>query len=61
MVSKMVLEDPTPNLDKSCLVYKFNCFYDKRFIGQTSRHIKTRIKEHLLIGVLKFIGSKSSN
>ena len=51
----MQLKDPIPNLDKSCIVYKFNCFCDKSYIGQTSRHFKTRIKEHLPACVLKFI------
>ena len=34
---------------------KFNCFCDKSYIGQTSRHSKTRIKEYLPTCVVKFI------
>ena len=51
----MQLKDPLPNQDKSCIVYKFNCSCERSYIGQTSRHLKTRKKEHLLAFVLKFI------
>ena len=51
----MQFKDPIQNQEKSCIVYKFNCFFDKSYIGQTSRHLKTRTKEHLLICVIKFI------
>ena len=34
---------------------KFNCFCDKSYIGQTSRHSKTRIKEYLPTCVIKLI------
>ena len=44
---KVQLKDPITNQDKSCIVYKFKCFCDKSYIGQTSRDLKTRIKEHL--------------
>ena len=49
------LKDPIPDQDKSCIVYKFNCSCEKSYIGQTSRNLKTRIKEHLPACVLKFI------
>ena len=49
------MKDPIPDLNKSCIVYEFNCFCERSYIGQTSRHFKTRIKEHLPAYVLKFI------
>ena len=39
-------------LDKNCIVYKFNCFCEKIFIGQTTRHFKIRIKEYILRSIL---------
>ena len=36
-------------------MYKFNCSCEKSYIGQTSRHINTRIEEHLLVYALKLI------
>ena len=51
----MQLKDPIRNHDKSCIVYKFNCFCDKSYISQTSRHLKTKIKEHLPTFVVKFM------
>ena len=36
-VIKVQLKDLITNQDKSCIVYKFNCFCDKSYIGQTSR------------------------
>ena len=50
-----------PDTKPSCIVYKFNCFCDKSYIGQTSRHLKTRIKEHLPTCVLKFMIKKPKN
>ena len=32
---------------KIFVVYKFECYSDNSYIGQTSRHLKTRIKEHV--------------
>ena len=37
------------------LPYGLNCFWDKSYIRQTLRHLKTRIKEHLPTCVVKFI------
>ena len=58
---KRQLKDPIPNQHKSCLVYKFNCFCGKSYIGQTLRHVKTRIKEHLPTCVVKFIEKEPKN
>ena len=51
----MQLKYPLPNQDISCIVFKFNCLCDKSYVGQTSRHFKTRIKEHPPACVLEFI------
>ena len=32
---------------KSCVVYTFKCCCSNSYIGQTSRHLETRIKEHV--------------
>ena len=55
---KKQLKDPIPNLNKSCVVYKFNCFCERSYISQTLRHFKTRLKEYLPACVLKFIEKK---
>ena len=34
-LSKMQLKDPIPDQDKSCIKYKFNCSFEKSYIGQT--------------------------
>ena len=40
--------DPIPNDLKSFLVYKFTCAScSSRYIGETCRHFKTRIEEHI--------------
>ena len=44
---KIVLKYPISYLDKSCIVYRFNCFCDTINIGQTSLHLKTMVKEHV--------------
>ena len=41
-------KDPIPNELKSFLVYKFTCAScSSRYIGETCRHFKTRIEEHI--------------
>ena len=57
----MELKDPVSHLDKSCIIYKFNCFCEKSYIGQTSRHLKTRVNEHIPKCVLNFIKEKTNN
>ena len=32
---------------KSCVVYTYECCCSNSYIGQTSRHLETRIKEHV--------------
>ena len=40
--------DPIPNYLRSVLVHKFTCAsYSSNYIRKTSRHFKTRIKEHI--------------
>ena len=53
-VISLKLKDPIPTLNKSCIIYKFNCFCGISYIGQTSRHLKTRLNEHLPKCILKF-------
>ena len=45
-------------MDISCVIYRFNCFCEKSYIGQTSRHLKTRLKEHVPKCVEIFIEGK---
>ena len=46
--SYLSYKDPVPNDLKSCLVYKFNCaICSYSYIGETCRHFKTRIEEHI--------------
>ena len=41
-------KDPIPNDLKSFLVYKFTCVScSSTYIGETCRHFKTRIEEHI--------------
>ena len=40
-ILRLELKDPIPHLNKSCIIYKSNCFCVKSYIGQTSRHFKT--------------------
>ena len=42
------VKDPIPNVLKSCVVYEFSCSScNARYIGETVRHLSTRINEHL--------------
>ena len=44
-------KDPVPNNLKSFLVYKFTCVScSSSYIGETCRHFKTRIEEHIKMG-----------
>ena len=58
-VLRLELKNPISHLDKSCIIYKFNCFCEKSYIGQTSRHLKTRVNEHIPKFVLNFIKEKT--
>ena len=60
-ILRLELKDPIPHLNKSCIIYKFNCFCGKSYIGQTSRHFKTRVNEHIPKCILKFIDEKTKN
>ena len=50
-MSKPILQRSGKDLmtpqEKSLVVYKFKCCCDSSYIGQTSRHLITRIKEHV--------------
>ena len=38
-----------PRSPRSCVVYKFTCAEcNSAYVGETSRHISTRVREHLL-------------
>ena len=52
---KVQLKDPIPDLNKSCAVYKLNCFCERSYISQASRHLKARMKKYLPPCVLKII------
>ena len=44
----MCFHDPIPDSLKSSVVYKFQCAgCEASYIGETSRHLSTRIDEHL--------------
>ena len=40
---------------KSCVVYTYECCCSNSYIGQTSRHLETRIKEHVPKCVKEYI------
>ena len=58
-VLRLELKDPIPNLDKSCVVYRFICFCERSYISQTSRHLKTRVEDHLPKCILNFMTEKT--
>ena len=47
------------NKEISCVVYTFECCCSDSYIGQTPRHLKTRIKEHVLKCVREYIKNQS--
>ena len=59
-VLKIELKDPIPFMEKSCVVYRYNCFCKRSYIGQTSRHLRTRIKEHVPKCVRDFVEGKNN-
>ena len=46
-IISLEVKDPLSDLEKSCIVCKFNCSCERIYIGQTTRHLKIRIKEHI--------------
>ena len=53
-------KDKIPNALRSCVVYSFTCrCCSATYLGQTVRHLHTRVSEQL--GVSPLTGSKSSN
>ena len=46
-VLKIELKDPIFNVDKICVIYRFIFFCEKSYIGQTTPHLNTTIKEHV--------------
>ena len=57
---KFTFKDKIPNALRSCVVYSFTCrCCSATYLGQTVRHLHTRVSEHL--GVSPLTGSKSSN
>ena len=55
-VLRLELKDPISYVDKSCIIYKFNCFCERSYNGQTSRCLKTRVKH-----IPKFIKVNTTN
>ena len=46
--SLIKVKDSVARLLRSCVVYKFTCSdYTSVYVGETSRHISTRVHEHL--------------
>ena len=50
-VIKIAFKDPISYMEKSCVIYRYNYFCERSYIGQTSRHLKnwnerTRTKIH---------------
>ena len=44
----MNVKDTVPRSLRSNVVYKFNCAeYNSAYVGETSRHLSTRVREHL--------------
>ena len=58
-VLKIGLNKLISYIDIKGIIYRFNCFCDRRYIGQTSRHLKTRVKEHVPRCVKSFIECKT--
>ena len=48
-------KDQISKFDKSMVVYQFKCYCDNSYIGQTTRQLKKRYKEHIPICVEKFL------
>ena len=47
-------------MDKSCVIYRFNCFCERAYIGQTSCHQNTMVKEHIPKRVKTIIEDKTN-
>ena len=46
----MNVKDTVPRSLRSNVVYKFNCAEcNSAYVGETSRHLSTRVREHLYI------------
>ena len=62
VTSKPILQrsgkDPMLPEEKSPVVYKFKCYCKSSDIGKTSRHLKTRIKEHVPKCIISHISDK---
>ena len=59
-IMKIELKDPILYLEKSCIVYRFNCFCDRSYIGQTLSLKKPGIKEHVPKSMKIFIDVKKT-
>ena len=49
------------NKHKNCMVYTFQCSCSKSYIGETSRNLETRTKEHFLKYVKEHIKKSAKN
>ena len=58
-IISLEVKDPLSDLEKSCIVCKFNCSCERIYIGQTTRHLKIRIKEHIPRCVEGYITGKN--
>ena len=64
-MSKPILQRSGKDLmtpeEKSLVVYKFKCCCDSSYIGQTSRHLTTRMKEHVPKCITTYIKDSEDN
>ena len=44
--------------EKSLVVYKFKRYCESSYIGETSHHLKTRMKEHVIKCIISHISDK---
>ena len=58
---RLELNNPISHPEKIVLFTNFIPFAKKGYIGQASRHLKTRLNEHIPKCILKFIKEKTNN
>ena len=55
------MKDPIPPFKKSMVVYHFSCHCDNDYIGQTSRRLNERLKEHVPRCVKRFLANPTAD
>ena len=51
---RLGIKDLISYLDKRCIIYKFNCFCERSYTRQTSRHLKMKVDEQIPRCILMF-------